>query len=108
MGRSFGTVHSFAMSGTIAPSPSAAGVTTGVASVVDTAVGIGRRRASDGAADLRDFSPARKDLLYRCAKSGRSWQAILVNFLLLHLILQDPRFVVNEAVVTSINEGGYP
>jgi hypothetical protein len=30
-----------------------------------------------------------------------------VSFLL-HLITQDPRFVVNEAVVTPINEGGYP
>jgi NADP-dependent 3-hydroxy acid dehydrogenase YdfG len=31
-----------------------------------------------------------------------------VGKFLLHLITQDARFVVNEAVVTPINEGGYP
>lgn len=31
-----------------------------------------------------------------------------VGRLLLHLATQDPRFVVNEAVVTPINEAGYP
>jgi 3-oxoacyl-[acyl-carrier protein] reductase len=31
-----------------------------------------------------------------------------VGKFLLHLITQDPRFVVNEAVVTPMNEGGYP
>ena len=31
-----------------------------------------------------------------------------VGKFLLHLIIQDARFVVNEAVVTPINEGGYP
>lgn len=31
-----------------------------------------------------------------------------VGKFLLHLVTQDPRFLVNEAVVTPINEGGYP
>lgn len=33
--------------------------------------------------------------------------AVVADFLV-HMLTQDPRFVVNEAVVTPINEGGYP
>ena len=39
---------------------------------------------------------------------GSDYRLGPVGEFLLHLITQDSRFVVNEAVVTPIDEGGYP